>query len=315
MPLRRAGHQARRDGHRHRRHPAPWSTSAATAALTPHRGPGVPRLPARRGVRRRATASRSPPATAPARSSPIPTRSPGPPRCIAARRAPGDHRRLRRVLGTAPRPRCARRPRRCGCRCSPTAWAAAACRPTTRWPSAAPAGAAQGRGRRGRRRRHAARLPARLRRLRRRQVVHIVDAPTAARRPRRRRCRRRRRPAHDPRRVWPADAGDRADHEPWISRAARRRGGRRGRRRPGCWRPTPTRSSPTRIYGELRQGLDRDAVIIGDGGDFVSYAGKYLDVVRSPAAGSTPGPTAASAPAWATPWRPGSPTPTGRSAC
>jgi acetolactate synthase I/II/III large subunit len=34
---------------------------------------------------------------------------------------------------------------------------------------------------------------------------------------------------------------------------------------------------PTRIYGELRKRLDRDAIVIGDGGDFVSYAGKFVD--------------------------------------
>ena len=34
---------------------------------------------------------------------------------------------------------------------------------------------------------------------------------------------------------------------------------------------------PARIYGELRKRLDRDAIVIGDGGDFVSYAGKYVD--------------------------------------
>jgi acetolactate synthase-1/2/3 large subunit len=34
---------------------------------------------------------------------------------------------------------------------------------------------------------------------------------------------------------------------------------------------------PTRVYGELRAVLDRDAVVVCDGGDFVSYAGKYLD--------------------------------------
>jgi acetolactate synthase I/II/III large subunit len=34
---------------------------------------------------------------------------------------------------------------------------------------------------------------------------------------------------------------------------------------------------PARIYGELRQRLAPDAVVIGDGGDFVSYAGKYVD--------------------------------------
>ncbi|GAC1332952.1 MAG: acetolactate synthase [Candidatus Dormibacteria bacterium] len=33
---------------------------------------------------------------------------------------------------------------------------------------------------------------------------------------------------------------------------------------------------PLRIYGELARRLDRDAVVIGDGGDFISYAGKYV---------------------------------------
>jgi acetolactate synthase-1/2/3 large subunit len=34
---------------------------------------------------------------------------------------------------------------------------------------------------------------------------------------------------------------------------------------------------PGRIYGELKKRLDRDAVVIGDGGDFVSYAGRLVD--------------------------------------
>ncbi|MBV9197127.1 MAG: acetolactate synthase [Solirubrobacterales bacterium] len=34
---------------------------------------------------------------------------------------------------------------------------------------------------------------------------------------------------------------------------------------------------PMRVYGELRQLLDRDAIVIGDGGDFVSYAGRVVD--------------------------------------
>jgi len=34
---------------------------------------------------------------------------------------------------------------------------------------------------------------------------------------------------------------------------------------------------PVRVYGELRARLDRDAVVVGDGGDFVSYAGRYVD--------------------------------------
>jgi acetolactate synthase-1/2/3 large subunit len=36
--------------------------------------------------------------------------------------------------------------------------------------------------------------------------------------------------------------------------------------------------APLRVYGELRKRLDRDAVVVCDGGDFVSYAGKYVDV-------------------------------------
>jgi acetolactate synthase I/II/III large subunit len=34
---------------------------------------------------------------------------------------------------------------------------------------------------------------------------------------------------------------------------------------------------PMRLYGELRAVLDRDAIVIGDGGDFVSYAGRIMD--------------------------------------
>jgi acetolactate synthase I/II/III large subunit len=35
---------------------------------------------------------------------------------------------------------------------------------------------------------------------------------------------------------------------------------------------------PSRVYGELRRRLDRDAVVICDGGDFASYAGKFVEV-------------------------------------
>ena len=34
---------------------------------------------------------------------------------------------------------------------------------------------------------------------------------------------------------------------------------------------------PARVYGELRKRLARDAIVIGDGGDFVSYTGKWVD--------------------------------------
>ncbi len=34
---------------------------------------------------------------------------------------------------------------------------------------------------------------------------------------------------------------------------------------------------PMRLYAELAKTLDRDAIVIGDGGDFVSYAGRVID--------------------------------------
>jgi len=46
---------------------------------------------------------------------------------------------------------------------------------------------------------------------------------------------------------------------------------------------------PARIYGELLTVLDDDAVVIGDGGDFVSFAGKYIEPAR-PGGWLDPGP-------------------------
>jgi acetolactate synthase-1/2/3 large subunit len=46
---------------------------------------------------------------------------------------------------------------------------------------------------------------------------------------------------------------------------------------------------PARIYGELLRVLDDDAVVIGDGGDFVSFAGKYVEPER-PGGWLDPGP-------------------------
>ena len=47
--------------------------------------------------------------------------------------------------------------------------------------------------------------------------------------------------------------------------------------------------NPGRIYGELRPRLESDAVVIGDGGDFVSYAGKYIEP-QTPGNWLDPGP-------------------------
>ena len=46
---------------------------------------------------------------------------------------------------------------------------------------------------------------------------------------------------------------------------------------------------PVRVYAELAQVLDRDAVIVCDGGDFVSYAGRLVDVYE-PGCWLDPGP-------------------------
>jgi acetolactate synthase-1/2/3 large subunit len=46
---------------------------------------------------------------------------------------------------------------------------------------------------------------------------------------------------------------------------------------------------PARVYGELAKVIDRDAIVIGDGGDFVSWAGKLVDSYQ-PGCWLDPGP-------------------------
>lgn len=46
---------------------------------------------------------------------------------------------------------------------------------------------------------------------------------------------------------------------------------------------------PVRIYRELGEVLDRDAIVVGDGGDFVSYAGRHIDTYE-PGCWMDPGP-------------------------
>ena len=71
---------------------------------------------------------------------------------------------------------------------------------------------------------------------------------------------------------------------------------------------------PMRIYGELAQLLDRDAIVIGDGGDFVSYAGRVVDTYE-PGCWLDPGPFGClgSGPGYAL--GASSPIPTARSCC
>jgi acetolactate synthase-1/2/3 large subunit len=46
---------------------------------------------------------------------------------------------------------------------------------------------------------------------------------------------------------------------------------------------------PVRVYKELGEMLDRDAIVIGDGGDFVSYAGRFIETYQ-PGCWMDPGP-------------------------
>jgi acetolactate synthase-1/2/3 large subunit len=70
--------------------------------------------------------------------------------------------------------------------------------------------------------------------------------------------------------------GPRADHEHWLTRLRDAELAAAHAEAPLLAADAPL-IKPTRIYGELRAVLDRDAVVVCDGGDFVSYAGKYLE--------------------------------------
>ncbi|HEX6497730.1 MAG TPA: acetolactate synthase [Micromonosporaceae bacterium] len=119
------------------------------------------------------------------------------------------------------------------------------------------------------------------------QVVHVVDAPSQ-------------RASHVTPAVSPAGdlrltlaalaeyAGPREDHSDWVAQLRDIEEAARQRDAEAMLADTDP-IKPARVYGELRQVLDRDAVTIGDGGDFVSYAGKYLEPAV-PGAWLDPGP-------------------------
>jgi thiamine pyrophosphate-dependent acetolactate synthase large subunit-like protein len=46
---------------------------------------------------------------------------------------------------------------------------------------------------------------------------------------------------------------------------------------------------PVRVYKELGEVLERDAIVVGDGGDFVSYAGRFVETYQ-PGCWMDPGP-------------------------
>ncbi len=87
--------------------------------------------------------------------------------------------------------------------------------------------------------------------------------------------------------------GDAARHQAVVGRLGLRPPGHRRRRRRERDRLLLGAEAdpihPARIYGELVPRLADDAVVIGDGGDFVSFAGKFVEPQR-PGGWLDPGP-------------------------
>lgn len=73
-----------------------------------------------------------------------------------------------------------------------------------------------------------------------------------------------------------ADGAMGGDHEAWIARLTDEESAKRAADA-GLMAADTAPIKPQRIYGELRSRLARDAIVIGDGGDFVSYAGQLVD--------------------------------------
>ncbi|EFQ82973.1 thiamine pyrophosphate enzyme, C-terminal TPP binding domain protein [Aeromicrobium marinum DSM 15272] len=83
-------------------------------------------------------------------------------------------------------------------------------------------------------------------------------------------------------------AGSRPDWSAWLE-ALQQQVGLGVERDNALLTATADPIHPARIYGELLPRLADDAVVIGDGGDFVSFAGKYVEPQR-PGGWLDPGP-------------------------
>ncbi|MEH3033793.1 MAG: acetolactate synthase [Aeromicrobium erythreum] len=82
--------------------------------------------------------------------------------------------------------------------------------------------------------------------------------------------------------------GSRPDWSPWLTDLQTRVGAAQERDRE-LLSAEADPIHPARIYGELLPRLADDAVVIGDGGDFVSFAGKFVEPAR-PGGWLDPGP-------------------------
>ena len=76
--------------------------------------------------------------------------------------------------------------------------------------------------------------------------------------------------------------------EPWVSELRAAESERREAERAEL-EDDRTPLHPMRLYAELAKVLNRDAIVIGDGGDFVSYAGRLIDSFQ-PGCWLDPGP-------------------------
>ncbi len=72
------------------------------------------------------------------------------------------------------------------------------------------------------------------------------------------------------------DGAARRGRNEWVTALRDEERARRAADEPRLHAAT-TPIDPVRVYGELAPRLDRDAIVVGDGGDFVSYAGRYVD--------------------------------------
>jgi acetolactate synthase I/II/III large subunit len=119
------------------------------------------------------------------------------------------------------------------------------------------------------------------------QVVHVVDSPDQ----RAGHVQPAASPAGDVNAIlngFTSYTGERADHEGWIAQLRSEEDAARDAEKAELESDADP-IHPARVYGELRKRLARDAVVIGDGGDFVSYAGKLVDSYE-PGCWMDPGP-------------------------
>jgi acetolactate synthase-1/2/3 large subunit len=85
-----------------------------------------------------------------------------------------------------------------------------------------------------------------------------------------------------------AAAADPSRTRPWVEQLRKIEAEKRAAEREELDDPRSP-LHPVRVYRELGEVLDRDAIVIGDGGDFVSYAGRFIDTYQ-PGCWMDPGP-------------------------